>query len=99
MESNIQLFHGRIVPSIPIWRGTPWMNIKKGDEITDPTKVYEDALSRSPRLQAVAWSYDHPDLLDAKIGKLQWLRRHPYWEKRDRQWNGKAISGRLFHRP
>jgi hypothetical protein len=66
--------------SVPIWRGTPWM--KRGDEITDPTKVYEDALSRSPRLQVIAWSYDHPDLLDAKIAKLQWLRRHPYWENR-----------------
>jgi hypothetical protein len=66
--------------SIPIWRGTPWM--KKGGEVTDPAKVYKDALSRSPRLQVVAWSYEHLDLLDAKIAELRWLKTHPYWEQR-----------------
>lgn len=78
IEYPIILWENR--SSVPIWRGTPWMN--KGDDNIDPTEVYEDALSRSPRLQVVAWSYHNPNLLDAKISSLRWIKRHPYWEKR-----------------
>lgn len=67
--------------STPIWRGKPWMH--KGEDVSDASRVVQDALSRSPRLQVVAWSLEHAHLLDAKIGKLNWLNNHPYWQQRE----------------
>jgi len=64
--------------SIPIWRGKPWLG--RGTDTTDVSKMYDNALARSPRLRAIEWSFKHPDLLDCRIAHMEWLSDHPYWQ-------------------
>lgn len=74
--------------------------MKNGEDVKDPSKVVEDAIARSPRLGVVAWSYDHPDLLDAKIGTLESrLRKHPYWKDRGTNGMSKLYPGESFIPP
>jgi len=80
---------------IPIWRGTPW--VRKGTDVKDLSKVVENALSRSPRLSSVAWSLEHPELLDAKIGNLGRLEnKELYWQQRNINGMDKLYPGPSF---
>lgn len=84
--------------SIPIWRGSPWM--KRRNENETVANVVDNAIARSPRLRVVAWSLNHSNLLDARIGSLDnRLLKEQEWKERLTNGMHKLYPGPSFLPP
>jgi hypothetical protein len=68
--------------SVPVWRGSPWSKGKVN--VTNESTVLEELIKngrQTRRVEAVLFSREHPDLIDAKFASSRGISQKELWER------------------